>query len=253
MDTATTAYPVPQDFAQNSNLTPEGYRSLYERSVSDREGFFKEQGARVHWMTPPTHVCDYSFTAPVKIEWYKDGVLNVTESCLDRHLETQGDKVAIIFEGDEPGQSQTFTYREVHAAVCRFANVLKANGAKIGDRITLYMPMIPEAAFAMLACARIGAIHSVVFGGFSPDALAGRIVDCDSHIVITADQGLRGGRKIGLKVNADAACDIAAKAGVTVKTQIVIQIQSVLNYQFEILKANINIAKRHAVAIHDQL
>ncbi|WP_298915500.1 acetate--CoA ligase [uncultured Algimonas sp.] len=223
MSTSTPAYPAPQDFARASNLTPEGYRSLYERSVTDREGFFREQADRVKWMEQPSHVCDWSFTAPVKIEWYRDGVLNVTESCLDRHLKTRGDKTAILFEGDEPGESKSLTYREVHAEVCRFANVLKANGAKKGDRITLYMPMIPEAAFAMLACARIGAVHSVVFGGFSPDALAGRIVDCDSHVLITADEGVRGGRTVPLKVNADAACDIAAKAGVPVKTQIVVR------------------------------
>jgi acetyl-CoA synthetase len=138
-------------------------------------------------------------------------------------LETRGDKVAIIFEGDEPGESRTFTYRELHRDVCRFANVLKARGAGKGDRITIYMPMIPEAAVAMLACARIGAVHSVVFGGFSPDALAGRIVDCDSSFVITADEGVRGGRIVPLKVNADAACDIAAKAGVRVTTQLVVR------------------------------
>lgn len=218
-----TSYPVPSAFAAKANLTPADYKTLYDRSVSDREGFFREQGARVRWMTTPTHVGSWSFDSPVKIEWYKDGVLNVTESCLDRHLDTRGDKVAIIFEGDEPGQSQTFTYRQLHGDVCRFANVLKARGAKKGDRITIYMPMIPEAAVAMLACARIGAVHSVVFGGFSPDALAGRIVDCDSTFVITADEGVRGGRKVPLKVNADAACEIAAKAGVTVKTQLVVR------------------------------
>lgn len=218
-----TSYPVPSAFAAKANLTPADYKTLYDRSVSDREGFFREQGARVQWMTTPTHVGSWSFDSPVKIEWYKDGVLNVTESCLDRHLVTRGDKVAIIFEGDEPGQSQTFTYRQLHGDVCRFANVLKARGAKKGDRITIYMPMIPEAAVAMLACARIGAVHSVVFGGFSPDALAGRIVDCDSTFVITADEGVRGGRKVPLKVNADAACEIAAKAGVTVKTQLVVR------------------------------
>lgn len=218
-----TAIPVPSPFAQNANLSPADYRSLYERSISDREGFFREQAKRVQWMKEPSHVGSWSFESPVKIEWYKDGVLNVTESCLDRHLDTRGDKLAILFEGDEPGESQSFTYREVHAAVCRFANILKSNGAKKGDRITLYMPMIPEAAFAMLACARIGAIHSVVFGGFSPEALAGRIVDCDSHMVITADEGVRGGRKVPLKVNADAACEIAEKAGVTVTSQIVVR------------------------------
>lgn len=223
MTSATESVPVPALFADKANLTPEGYRSLYERSVNDREGFFAEQAKRVQWMTEPTHVGSWSFTSPVKIEWFKDGILNVTESCLDRHLDTRGDKVAIIFEGDEPGESQTFTYRDLHEKVCRFANVLKAQGAKKGDRITLYMPMIPEAAVAMLACARIGAVHSVVFGGFSPDALAGRIVDCDSHLVITADEGVRGGRIVPLKKNADAACDIAAKKGVTVKTQLVVQ------------------------------
>jgi len=216
-------YPVPSAFAAASNLKPSDYRTLYERSVTDREGFFRDQGARVQWMTAPTHVGDWSFESPVKIEWYRDGILNVTESCLDRHLETRGDKVAILFEGDEPGESRTLTYRELHAEVCRFANVLKARGARKGDRITLYMPMIPEAAVAMLACARIGAVHSVVFGGFSPEALAGRIVDCDSHILITADEGVRGGRTVPLKVNADAACQIAAKAGVSVDTQLVVR------------------------------
>ncbi|MEM9599378.1 MAG: acetate--CoA ligase [Pseudomonadota bacterium] len=223
MDTAHSSYPVPEAFSEAANLTPDGYKSLYERSVKDRDGFFAEQAKRIEWMTEPTHVGSWSFTSPVKIEWFRDGILNVTESCLDRHLSERGDKVAIIFEGDEPGDSQTFTYRELHEKVCRFANVLKAQGAKKGDRITLYMPMIPEAAVAMLACARIGAIHSVVFGGFSPDALAGRIVDCDSHLVITADEGVRGGRIVPLKKNADAACEIAARNGVTVKTQLVVR------------------------------
>lgn len=218
-----TSYPVPSAFAAKANLTPADYKSLYERSITDREGFFAEQAGRVEWMTAPTHVGSWSFKSPVKIEWYRDGVLNVTESCLDRHLKTRGDKVAIIFEGDEPGESRTFTYTELHRDVCRFANVLKTRGAAKGDRITIYMPMIPEAAVAMLACARIGAVHSVVFGGFSPDALAGRIVDCDSRFVITADEGVRGGRTVPLKVNADAACAIAAKAGVTVSTQLVVR------------------------------
>jgi acetyl-CoA synthetase len=217
-----TSYPVPTAFAAKANLTPADYKTLYERSVSDRDGFFAEQGKRVQWMTEPTHVGSWSFDSPVKIEWYKDGVLNVTESCIDRHLDTRGDQVAIIFEGDEPGDSKTFTYSELHGEVCRFANVLKARGAKKGDRITIYMPMIPEAAFAMLACARIGAVHSVVFGGFSPEALAGRIVDCDSTFVITADEGKRGGRSVPLKRNSDAACVIAKAAGTTVKTQLVI-------------------------------
>ncbi len=214
--------PVPEAFAKSANLSPADYRDLYTRSTEDREAFFREQAERVAWMKKPTHVGSWSFESPVKIEWYKDGVLNVTESCLDRHLDTQPDKVAIIHEGDEPGESRTYTYRQLHAEVCRFANVLKAHGAKKGDRITLYMPMIPEAAFAMLACARIGAVHSVVFGGFSPEALAGRIMDCDSTFVITADEGKRGGRSVPLKKNADAACAIAKAQGATVKTQLVI-------------------------------
>ena len=214
--------PVPEAFAKSANLSPADYRDLYTRSTEDREAFFREQAERVAWMKKPTHVGSWSFESPVKIEWYKDGVLNVTESCLDRHLDTQPDKVAIIHEGDEPGESRTYTYRQLHAEVCRFANVLKAHGAKKGDRITLYMPMIPEAAFAILACARIGAVHSVVFGGFSPEALAGRIMDCDSTFVITADEGKRGGRSVPLKKNADAACAIAKAQGATVKTQLVI-------------------------------
>ena len=215
--------PVPSAFAEAAGLTPGRYEELYQRSVTDREGFFREQAKRVQWMTEPSHVGSWSFEAPVKIEWYRDGVLNVTESCLDRHLDTRGNKIAVLFEGDEPGEGRSYTYREVHSEVCRFANVLKARGAKKGDRITIYMPMIPEAAFAMLACARIGAIHSVVFGGFSPEALAGRITDCDSQMVITADEGVRGGRKVPLKANADAACEIAAKAGVEVTSQIVVR------------------------------
>lgn len=223
MDNSSRSHPAPAAFCADANLTPDDYASLYERSVNDREAFFREQGQRIQWMTEPSHVGSWSFESPVKIEWYKDGILNVTESCLDRHLEARGDKTAILFEGDEPGQSKAFTYRDVHAEVCRFANVLKSRGVTKGDRVTLYMPMIPDAAFAMLACARVGAVHSVVFGGFSPDALAGRIVDCDSTVVITADEGLRGGRTIPLKANADAACEIAAKNGVEVKTQIVVQ------------------------------
>ena len=222
IDTNEHIQPVPVDFASHSNLSPSDYRSLYGRSVEGREDFFREQAGRVRWMRAPSHVGSWSFEAPVKIEWYRDGILNVTESCLDRHLETQADKVAIIFEADEPGQSRTFTYQELHREVCRFANVLKANGAKKGDRITIYMPMIPEAAFAMLACARIGAVHSVVFGGFSPEALAGRITDCDSTFVITADEGVRGGRSVPLKSNADAACEIAKAQGTEVRTQLVI-------------------------------
>jgi len=210
MSDTDKTYAVPAEFAKNANLDAAGYKAMYQRSISDPEGFWAEQGQRVQWMTPFTQVKNTNYDrGAFNIEWYADGVLNVTESCLDRHLEKKGEKPAIIWEGDDPSDSLTLTYRELHAEVCRFANVMKSLGVKKGDRVTIYMPMIVEAAYAMLACARIGAIHSVVFGGFSPDALAGRITDCDSTFVITADEGLRGGRTVPLKVNCDAACDIA--------------------------------------------
>ena len=219
-----TAHPIPAAFAAKANLSPEAYRETYARSVKDPVGFWKEQAKRLNWMKAPTEVKDVSWDKKdLHVRWYADGVLNVTENCLDRHLETRGDKAAIIWEGDEPNESVTITYKELHRYVCRFANVMKARGAKKGDRITIYMPMIPEAAFAMLACARIGAVHSVVFGGFSPEALAGRITDCDSDFVITADEGLRGSKRVPLKVNCDAACNIAAKAGKPVKTVLCVQ------------------------------
>ena len=213
-------YPVPAAFARQANLTPELYKKMYDHSISDPEGFWSEQGKRIDWMKPYTKAKQVSWEeGDFGIEWYGDGVLNVSANCLDRHLETRGDKTAIIWEGDDPSESKSLTYREVHAEVCRFANVLKNNGVKKGDRVTLYMPMILEASYAMLACARIGAVHSVVFGGFSPDALAGRITDCDSTFVITADEGLRGTKTVPLKVNCDAACEIAG----TVKTVLTIR------------------------------
>jgi acetyl-CoA synthetase len=179
---------------------------MYARSVSDGEAFWREQGQRIDWIKPFTKVRDVSYARDdLHIRWYEDGVLNVCHNCVDRHLADKRDQVAIIWEGDDPARDMTLTYRELHQRVCRFANVLKRNGVSKGDRITIYMPMIVEAAIAMLACARIGAVHSVVFGGFSPDALAGRIRDCDSNLVITADEGLRGGRAIALKTNVDAA------------------------------------------------
>ena len=204
-------YPVPSEFAASSNLTPESYASMYAASIEDPESFWGTMGQRLTWMKPYTKVQNVSWDKKdLYVKWYEDGVLNVTENCLDRHLETQGDKTAIIWEPDSPGSpAKKLTYRELHAEVCRFANVMKKLGAKRGDRITIYMPMIVEAAIAMLACARIGAIHSVVFGGFSPEALAGRITDCDSTFVITADEGLRGTKKVPLKANCDAACDLA--------------------------------------------
>ena len=184
----------------------DGYQSMYAESIADPDAFWAKHGRRIDWITPYSQISDVSYDAgDLHINWFADGTLNAAANCLDRHLATRGDQTAIIWEGDDPADSRHITYAELHEEVCRFANVLKAEGAKKGDRITIYMPMIPEAAVAMLACARIGAIHSVVFGGFSPDALAGRIQDCDSNMVITADEGVRGGRPIPLKANTDAA------------------------------------------------
>ena len=200
-------YPVPAAWAEAAKVNRAQYDAMYRASVTDSDAFWLEQAKRLDWVKAPTVAGDCSFDeADFRIEWFKDGVLNVAANCLDRHLATRGDQIAIIWEPDDPAEApRRFTYRELHAEVCRFANVLKAQGVKKGDRVTVYLPMIPEAAFAVLACARIGAIHSVVFGGFSPDALAGRIVDCDSKIVITADEGRRGGRRVPLKTNVDEA------------------------------------------------
>ena len=189
-------------------VTDESYTAMYGESLSDNDAFWAEHGKRIDWIKPYSEISDVSYdTKDLHIRWYADGTLNAAANCLDRHLATRGNQTAIIWEGDDPADSKHITYAELHEEVCKFANVLKAEGAKKGDRITIYMPMIPEAAVAMLACARIGAIHSVVFGGFSPDALAGRIQDCDSNIVITADEGLRGGRPVPLKINTDAALE----------------------------------------------
>ncbi len=218
------AYSVSSEFADAANLTPEKYKEMYAQSIADPEAFWGEQGKRLDWIKPYTQVKDVSWgKSDLHTKWYGDGVLNVSANCIDRHLETRGNKAAIIWEGDDPSESQTLSYTELHQRVCRFANVMKALGAKKGDRITIYMPMIIEASIAMLACARIGAVHSVVFGGFSPDALAGRITDCDSTFVITADEGLRGTKKIPLKANCDAACDIAAAKGYPVKTVLTVR------------------------------
>ena len=209
MDINKHAYPTPKKFAQHANLTPQSYASMYAASIEDPDAFWGEMGQRLDWMRPYTKVKNVSWDkSNLSVKWYEDGILNVSANCIDRHLKTRGDKPAIIWEGDDPFESATLTYRELHIAVCKFANVLKANGVKKGDRVTIYMPMILEASFAMLACARIGAVHSVVFGGFSPEALAGRITDCESTFVITADEGLRGTKKVPLKDNCDAACDI---------------------------------------------
>ncbi|MCZ6609884.1 MAG: acetate--CoA ligase [Alphaproteobacteria bacterium] len=181
------------------------YREMYRRSVDDPEGFWGEHGKCISWISPYTKVKDTSFEGDISIRWFADGTLNACANCVDRHLDSRGGQTAIIWEGDDPADHKNITYLELHREVCKLANVLKARGVKKGDRVTIYMPMIPEAAYAMLACARIGAVHSVVFGGFSPDSLAGRITDCESTCVITADEGLRGGRKVPLKANADAA------------------------------------------------
>jgi acetyl-CoA synthetase len=213
-------YPVSAETRERALIDDVGYAEMYARSVDDNEAFWADQAGRIDWIKPFTQVKDVSFaTDDVHIRWYHDGTLNVCYNCIDRHLETKANDVAIIWEGDDPSRDLKITYSELHERVCKFANALKALGAKKGDRITLYMPMIPEAAISMLACARIGAVHSVVFGGFSPDALAGRIQDCESNIVVTADEGLRGGKIVPLKANVDAA---AEKPGVTTLEKVLV-------------------------------
>jgi acetyl-CoA synthetase len=204
---ADDLYPVPADWAEQARIDHVTYERMYSASLADPDGFWLDQARRLEWERFPTVAGDWSYAADdFRIRWFADGVLNVTTNCIDRHLATRGDDVALIWEPDEPGEEpRRFTYRELHAEVCRFANVLKAQGVAKGDRVTIYLPMIPEAAFAMLACARIGAIHSVVFGGFSPEALAGRIEDCGSRLLVTADEGRRGGKRVPLKANVDAA------------------------------------------------
>ncbi|RKF14472.1 acetate--CoA ligase [Alginatibacterium sediminis] len=200
-------YPVKANIAQTTHLDNEQYLAMYQASVSDPETFWAEQGRKfVDWMKPFTKVKNTSFDpGHVSIKWFEDGQLNISANCIDRHLATRGDEVAIIWEGDDPNQDSKLTFKQLHQAVCRFANALKAQGVKKGDVVCLYMPMVPEAAIAMLACTRIGAVHSIVFGGFSPEALAGRIIDSNSQFVITSDEGLRGGRAVPLKANVDEA------------------------------------------------
>ena len=199
-------FPVPQAWAERAHMDAAGYEAACARVDSDPDGFWREVAGRLSWMKPFTQVKDVSWNREdFHIKWFADGVLNVSVNCLDRHLPTRADDVAFIWEGDDPADSKKITYREAHEEVCRMANVLKAHGVEKGDRVTIYLPMIPEAAYAMLACSRIGAVHSVVFGGFSPDSLAGRILDCDSRLVITADEGVRGGKIVPLKMNVDLA------------------------------------------------
>ncbi|HSP01212.1 MAG TPA: acetate--CoA ligase [Thioalkalivibrio sp.] len=197
---------VPEAFAAQAHVNAQQYSEMYQRSVDDPQGFWAEQAETyVTWSKKWDKVLDWSFTGDVHIRWFEGAKLNVSYNCLDRHLDSRGDQAAIIWEGDDPNEDRTLTYRELHGEVSRFANVLKTRGVKKGDRVSIYMPMIPEAAVAMLACTRIGAVHSVVFGGFSPDALRDRIKDSDCQVVITADQSLRGGKKVPLKANADKA------------------------------------------------
>ncbi|MFL4989953.1 MAG: acetate--CoA ligase [Microvirga sp.] len=201
-------YDVPAEWTHRAYLDDAGYRAKYEASIRNPEAFWAEEAKRIHWFKPPTRIKNTNFGPDnVAIRWFEDGVTNVAYNCVDRHLHTRGDQVAIIWEGDDPSESKKITYRELHAQVCRMANIMRNRGVEKGDRVTIYMPMIPEAAYAMLACARLGAIHSVVFGGFSPDSLASRIQDAKTAFVITADEGLRGGRKVPLKVNVDAAIE----------------------------------------------
>ena len=222
--TETHIYPVPAEIAANTLVDKQKYQEMYEASMANPDAFWGEQGKRLDWIKPYSKVKNTTFEYPdVSIKWFEDGTLNVSANCIDRHLATRGDQVAIIWEGDDPNEDSKITYNELHAHVCKLANAMKANGVSKGDRVTIYMPMIPEASYAMLACARIGAVHSIVFGGFSPDALAGRIVDCKSNFIITADEGLRGGKPIPLKQNTDDAVTIAAKAGTNVNKVLVVK------------------------------
>ena len=204
--TADKIFPVPENYKNSAHVTKEIYEDLCQQAETDSEKFWDKIGKRVDWIKPYSKIKDITWSKKnVDINWYYDGKLNVSENCIDRHLKDKADDIAIIWEGDNPDESLKISYKELHKKVCNLSNALKSNGVKKGDRITIYMPMIPEAAYAMLACSRIGAIHSVVFGGFSPEALAGRILDCDSHYVITADEGIRGGKTIPLKLNTDKA------------------------------------------------
>ena len=213
-------YEPSSDIIKNSHANKAEYEKMYEESITSPEKFWEKHGKRIEWMKPYTKIRDVSYNKEdLHIRWYEDGTLNASYNCLDRHLETKGNNTAIIWEGDDPNESKHISYNELHEQVCKFSNVLINAGAKKGDRITIYMPMIPEATVAMLACTRIGAIHSVVFGGFSPDALAGRIEDCNSTIIITADEGIRGGKKIPLKSNTDEAISKAKMC----KTAIVVR------------------------------
>ncbi|MFZ4789273.1 MAG: AMP-binding protein, partial [Beijerinckiaceae bacterium] len=213
-------YAVSAEWSKRAWVDDAQYKTMYEHSISNPDAFWGEHGKRIDWIKPFTKVQNVSYApGKVSINWFEDGQTNVALNCVDRHLAKRANQTAIIWEGDDPNESRHITYQELHSEVCKFANVLKAHGVKKGDRVTIYLPMIPEAAYAMLACARVGAIHSIVFGGFSPDSLASRIEDADSAVIITADEGLRGGRKVPLKINADQAADKAP----CLKTMIVVK------------------------------
>ena len=231
-------YAVTDEWARRAFVDDAKYQAMYAQSVAHPDAFWGEQGKRIDWFKPYTKVKNTSFDPHnVSIKWFEDGLTNVAYNCVDRHLATRGDQTAIIWEGDDPQESRHITYRELHAQVGKFANVLKAHGVGRGDTVTIYLPMIPEAAYAMLACARVGAVHSIVFGGFSPDSLASRIEGCGSKVVITADEGLRGGRKVALKTNADAACkktgDIVTSMIVVKRTGGKIDMQAGRDYWYE--------------------
>ena len=200
-------FPVSAAAAENTLCDAAKYDAMYKHSIEDPEGFWAEHGKRIDWIRPFSKIRDVDYTGDVRIRWFEDGTLNASANCIDRHLPEKAEDIAIIWESDDPGHHKSITYQQLYEEVCRFANVLKARGVKKGDRVTIYMPMIPEAAYAMLACARIGAVHSVVFGGFSPEALAGRIRDCKSDCIITANEGVRGGKPVPLKSNVDAALE----------------------------------------------
>jgi acetyl-CoA synthetase len=216
--TSEAVHPVPEHF--KARIGPEDVRQMRDRAERDPDGFWLDQAKRLDWYKFPTQAGDWSFGEDhFHIQFYADGQLNLSVNCLDRHLEKDADRTALIFEPDEPGEGRSWTYRELYEETCRFANLLNSRGIGRGDRVMIYMPMIPEAAAAMLACARIGAIHSVVFGGFSPESLHGRIVDCDACCVITADEGVRGGKAIPLKRNVDTALEQRDVATVIVVTR----------------------------------
>ena len=213
-------YPVPSEVAARALVDDAKYQEMYKKSVEDPDGFWDEHGKRIDWIKPYTKIREVNFDVPnVSIKWFYDGTLNASYNCIDRHLATRGDQAALIWEGDEPTDSETITYKQLHERVCRLANVMKDRGVKKGDRVCIYMPMVPEAAYAILACARIGAIHSIVFGGFSPDALANRIQDSECCMVITADEGVRGARTIPLKANTDEALKTCPSATTVIVTK----------------------------------